>query len=349
MSRQASPALVGGFVVGAVALILIGVLSFGNSQFLRETHTFVLYFDESLKGLNVGSPVLFKGVKVGRVSALIVRYDAAAQRITTPVYIELENQIEAIGAESQINHTIELLVKERGLRAQLSMQSLITGQLAVQLDLHPDTKIRLVGGEPRYPEIPTILSTFANLTVSLETLPIQETVAEVRTMVQGINQFIRSEDLKQAVARFNVALDDTSQLVRHVDTKVDPFSDQFSGTADETRATLKQIRETVARLEDRIDATLRAFEKLTNNVNDRVDPLATNLNETLQELRAGVEQAKSTLATLESVVEQDSPLQFRLNAALEELSAAARSVRDLADYLERHPEALIRGKSGSGD
>ncbi len=349
MSRQASPAVVGGFVIGTVALILIGVLSFGGGRFLRKTHTFVLHFEESLKGLNVGSPVLFKGVKVGRVSELIVRYDTHAQRITTPVYIELENKIEAIGGESEVNQTIDQLINDRGLRGQLALQSLITGQLAVQLDLHPNTEIRLEGSEPRYQEIPTILSTFGELTVTLETLPIQELVAEIRTVAQGINQFIRSPELKQALARLNVALEDTSRLVRRLESKIDPLSEELTATTEETRATLKQIRETVARLEDRIDAALRDFQKLTANVNDRVDPLATNLNETLTELRDGVQQAKSTLATFESVVEQDSPLQFRLTTALEELAAAARSVRDLTDYLERHPEALLRGKSGSGE
>jgi len=349
MSRQASPAVVGGFVIGAVALILIGILSFGGGRLLGEKHTFVLNFNESLKGLNVGSPVLFKGVKVGRVSDLIVRYDTRAQRISTPVYIEIENQIEAIGGDSEVNRTIDQLINERGLRGQLALQSLITGQLAVQLDLNPKTEIRLVGSEPRYPEIPTIQSTIGELTDKLETLPIKELVAEIRTVAQGINEFIRSEELKQAVTRLNVTLDDTSRLVRRVDGKIDPLAEDLTATTEETRATLRQIRETVARLEDRVDAALRDFQQLTTNVNDRVDPLATNLNETLTELRDGVQQAKSTLAALQSSVEQDSPLQFRLNTALEELSSAARSIRDLADYLERHPEALLRGKSGTGE
>ena len=101
--------------------------------------------------------------------------------------------------------------------------------------------------------------------------------------------------------------------------------------------------------EDRIDAALRDFQKLATNVNDHVDPLATNFNEVLAELRDGVRQAKSTLATLESSVDQNSPLYVRLETTLEELSAAARSVRDLSDFLERHPEALLRGKSGTGE
>lgn len=349
MSRQANPAVVGGFIIGAVALILIGILSFGGGRLLRETHTFVLHFEESLKGLNVGSPVLFKGVKVGRVADLIVRYDSLEGNITTLVYIELENQIEAISGDAQVDGTIQKLIAERGLRAQLSLQSLITGQLAVQLDLHPGTEYELKGSEPLFREIPTILSTFAGLTVTLETLPVQELVAEIRTMVQGINQFVRSAQLKQAVSRANVALDDMSNLARHIDSKIDPLSEEFSATTEDTRATLKQIRDTVARLDDRIDATLRDYQKLATSVTDRVDSLATNFNETFNELRDTAQQAKATLATIESVVEQDSPLQFHIEATLEELSSFARSWRDLADFLERHPEALLRGKSGSGE
>ncbi len=348
MSRQANPAVVGGFVIGAVALSLVGVLSFGGGRLLRETHTFVMYFEGALTGLAEGSPVLFKGVKVGRVSDLLVRYDSRTGEVTTPVYVELQNRIESVGGEEHIADTIQMLV-DRGLRAELVLQSLITGQLAIQLDTHPGSPLRLVGNEPRYPEIPTIRSAIEEVLNKLERLPVDELMTEFRSVVKGIDQFIRSDDLKLAISKLNTVLENTDQMVRHLDAKIDPLSASIVGAANEGTATLKQARESIATLEERVDATLRDYQALAKNVDGEVGPLSSKLQGTLAELSVATKQAASTLETLEHAIAADSPLQFRLNTVLDEFAAAARSIRDLADYVERHPESLLRGKTGDGE
>ena len=348
MSRQANPAIVGGFVIGAVTLALIGVLSLGGGQLLREKHTFVMYFRGSLTGLAEGAPVLFKGVKVGRVSDLLVRYDARNGEVTTPVYVELQNRIESVGGEEHIAQTIKILI-DRGLRAELVLQSLITGQLAIQLDNHPATPIKLVGKEPRYLEIPTVRSAMDEVLNKLERLPIDEVMTEFRRVLQGVDQFIRSDDLKLAITRLNTVLATADTTIRHFDEKIDPLSDSVIGAADEGRLALKQARESIARIEDRLDAALRDYQTLAKNINGEVGPVSRDLQETLVELKTATKQATEKLDTLERVISEDSPLQIRLDRALEEFAAAARSVRDLADYVERHPDSLIRGKTGDGE
>jgi len=85
MSKQANMALIGGFVVGALALVFAGVMVFGSGKFLQETANYVLYFDGSLKGLNVGSPVVWKGVKIGSVTDIQLQADAVDLTIQDPV------------------------------------------------------------------------------------------------------------------------------------------------------------------------------------------------------------------------------------------------------------------------
>lgn len=348
MSRQASPAVVGGFVIGAVTLTLIGVLSFGGGRILSERHTFVLYFEGSLNGLSEGSPVLFKGVKVGRVSDLLVRYDSRNGNVTTPVYVELHDSIESTDEDGELSDTIQRLI-DNGLRAELVLQSLITGQLAIQLDIRKDTPARLLGIEPRYQEIPTVRSAMDEVLNKLERLPIDELMSEFRSVLQGVDHFIRSDDLKLAIDRLNAVLVNTDTLVRHFDAKVDPLTDSIVGAADEARLTLRQSRESIARLEDRMDAALSDYQALAKSLNGEVGPLSAKLQASLGELDEATRRARSMLDSLEKTLANDSPLQFRLNTALEELASAARSIRALADYLERHPESLLRGKSGDGE
>lgn len=345
MSRQVNPSVVGGFVIGGIALALIGVVSFGGGSFLRQKHTFVLYFQGSLQGLQEGASVQFRGVKVGIVSELIVRYDGQSQNISTPVYIELQNRIELIGAKDSMEQTIQKMI-DRGLRAHLTLQSLITGQLVVLLDMEPGTKIRLVGAEPRYPEIPTVQSPIDLFTSAIENLPIEDLVNKLLSVAKGIDDFIRSDELHAAIRNLNDTLEQTKKFVAHLDDKLDPVTDALTATARETQATLKQTRESIARLEDRIDAALRDVQSLAKRLDSESGPVAENVNKTLVELRETVAQAKATLAAIERATTEDSPLQSKLDVALDEFARTARSIRALSDYLERHPEALIQGKAG---
>src|SRR6478609_6690502 len=137
MSTRANPKLIGGFVLGAIALVIIGLLAFGSGQYFAPKGKAVLYFAGSLAGLDVGSPVTFRGVKVGTVNKIVIQYDIRQQKLRIPVYIELDPAKFQIvsGARSGVN--IKELV-QRGLRARLQIQSLVTGQTSVDFDFYPD-------------------------------------------------------------------------------------------------------------------------------------------------------------------------------------------------------------------
>src|SRR5690242_12946620 len=135
MAKNTNPKLIGGFVLGALALVVVGVLMFGGGQFLVTKRPAVLYFEGSLGGLAPGAPVNFRGVKIGTVTGMQIEYDVEKQEVHIPVFVEIEPDRIQITSGKRDERNIATLVR-RGLRAQLVVQSLVTGQASVQLDFH---------------------------------------------------------------------------------------------------------------------------------------------------------------------------------------------------------------------
>ena len=167
MSKRSSPAVIGGFVVGAVALAVVGVAVFGSGRLFRHTKTFVMYFDSDVNGLNVGAPVKFKGVPIGAVKDVLLRAPGATttqswavtERPLIPVLVDIDlDRIRERGGAARVEERAAMKeMIDAGLRAQLAMESFVTGLLYVKLDRFAGTPVRLVAdpGVP-YEELPTI-------------------------------------------------------------------------------------------------------------------------------------------------------------------------------------------------
>jgi paraquat-inducible protein B len=306
MSKQPNKTLIGAFLVGAVVLVVAGVLIFGGGKFFTKVSSYVLYFDGSVKGLNIGAPVIFKGVKIGSVTDIKVRIEGKdLENIRVPVYIETEAdriskssadpELQKFIAKAETGKVVEILIQS-GMRAQLEMQSLVTGQLAIALDFHPDTPITLVGGDPDYREIPTIPSAMEALTDTIKELPLEELVDRILKLVENADSVVNSADLKGSISALHEAL--------------------------------------------------KSANKLVQNLNREVGPLVSSVEKTSGAAQAALKQAKEALALTENVLSEDSPALTELTNTLREVSAAARSLSALADYLQRHPESLLRGKGG---
>ncbi len=350
MSKKASPALVGSFVISALVLLVLGIAYFGGGRFLAKSYKYVAYFEGSLAGLTVGAPVTFRGVRVGEVSEILVRYDIAEEHIRTPVYVEFQaRSIQQASGEPCGCHELIRMLIDKGLRAQLTLQSLVTGQLAVELDLQPEKPIHLVGKDARYPELPTIPSTMEQITRTLQELPIREIVTELRNAIKNIDQLASSPELHKAVKSLDTTLEDVGSLARHIDSKVDPVVSNVEDTANAAKSTLQQASESIASVEQVLKDTLEDMRILARDVDDRVDPVVSSFEAATSAAVDALGQARATLATVQSVIAEDSKLHYDIVNALEELSAAARAVRILAEYVEQHPESLVRGKGASGE
>ena len=349
MSKKANPAVIGGFVVGAAVLALFAVVLLGGGQFLTKKQTFALFFDGSLNGLNVGSPVLFRGVQVGEVSDIVVRTYATERKAEITVYIELDpSRVERVGETTPDPvATINAMI-EHGLRAKLETQSFVTGVLAINLDFHPDKPATYPGDDHRYPEIPTIPSTLEEVTETLASLPIHELFTNAKQAIKSIKELVSSEELMSAIRSLDETIKEVGELARNLDRRIGPLTNSITDAANAASTTLEIAQARIASIESTLDDTLEEYRQLARNVNAQVAPLATDLRDTLEVARAALVQSKETLATAQEVIGRDSELHSQLVIALSEISAAARSVRLLADYLDQHPESLLQGKRSPG-
>jgi len=195
VSERASPTLIGAFLLGAIALIVTSLAVFGGGRFFTEKLTYVAYFPETVSGLHDGAPVNFRGVKVGIVRRIEVQLDARDLSVKIPVYLALQRKrIREVGGTIPKGDLIPELI-ERGLRAQLQLQSLVTGQLSVQLDILPDRPARYVDAVGEFPEMPTIPSTLHEFTQTMESLSIQDLVNDARHVLAGLKVLVNSPEL----------------------------------------------------------------------------------------------------------------------------------------------------------
>jgi len=93
LSKQASKTVIGSFVVSALVLVVVGVLIFGSGNYLKERYRFMLFFQDSVKGLSVGAPVIFMGVQIGEVKDINVIADPSESSFLIQVLIELASGI----------------------------------------------------------------------------------------------------------------------------------------------------------------------------------------------------------------------------------------------------------------
>ncbi|MGA3115673.1 MAG: MlaD family protein [Syntrophobacteraceae bacterium] len=332
MSKQANTKLIGGFVVGAVVLVISGILLFGSAKFFSHQRRFVLFFEDSVKGLNIGAAVDFKGVNIGTVKAIKIVLAKDDLSLLIPVFIEIDlDRISFERSESELRKLVErgtgdyvqMLIKN-GLRAQLVTQSFVTGQLGIHLDFYPDRPLRLVGAEPSYTEIPTIESSLSAISRTLENIPFAEIADKFAKTMDGIEKLVNAPDLKETLVSLHQTVDQAQAFLRNLDSRVKPL-------ATSTELTLSEARKLFGNA-----------AQLARNLDSSIPPLVASLEDTS---KAAGDTMKGANKTMEGLAGANSPVRFELIKALNEFSAAARSFRVLAEYLENHPEALIKGKS----
>jgi phospholipid/cholesterol/gamma-HCH transport system substrate-binding protein len=331
MSKKASKSLIGAFVLGAIVLVVAGVVVFGSGKFFKKTSTFVMFFDGSVKGLQVGSPVTFRGVKIGEVTDIVLRFDPNKLSIIIPVYVEMDpEKFQAeIDRKKFKPYQFSKLLVEKGLKARLQMQSFVTGQLMIGVDFYPDKPIRLVGLEKKFPEIPTIPTTMQELEKAIENLPLKEIAENLNSSLAGIDRIVKSPELKESISSLNQALKSIDKLAKNMDSQVEPLSASVRKTSDAASAAFVQAEKTMA------------FKEGVSG------ELASGFKDTLKAARLALEETQKTVADIGRVAAQNANLGYEVSRTLEQINALSRSLRVIADYLERHPEALIKGKSPS--
>lgn len=349
MSKKANPTAVGGFVL--VALILaVGLLIFGGGGLFKErSETFVMFFQGSVNGLKVGAPVTLQGVEVGQVTEVSLRLGENPELVNVPVYVQFDKDLVEAGLNGDTKQTVtgfmDQLV-ERGFRAQLQIQSLVTGQLQIQLDLFSSYPPIVTGLDKRYPEIPTIASPIEKITETLGEMPLVEIINQIANITAGLDRIINSKETQNGVVSLTDSMIELRKLMEQAGQglptlmakieKTVEGADVFVTTADNT---LKELTPPAKKAIEQINRTASFEEGRPGKLADDVETMVMTLTKTLEE-------AKKVMVSLNGAVDEESTTRKQLNELLEEVADAARAVREVADYLERHPESLLRGKGG---
>ena len=323
--NRSNPKAIGAFVVGAIALAVVAVAVLGSGRIFRKEYKYVLCFPGDLSGLNVGAPVKFRGVPIGSVRAIRLNIGNMPTLLTKsseesriPVIIELdETKISSRGGSVNLADPATLSEAiARGLRGQLRMESIVTGVSYVSLDVVPGTPaVMCLPAGSGYQEIPTIPTTLEQaqgtvlrLIAKMEEADVGGMMTSASSAMKGIDQLVSSPGLHAAIN----SLYGTEQ-------NLSLAAENFS----------------------RASTSLRI---LSETLNSNVTPFITTLRGASTRAEGTMDATDKTLAALRTTAEPNSPLIYRMNRTLDNVSDAAHSIQELADYLKRNPSALVRGR-----
>jgi paraquat-inducible protein B len=328
--KRANPAVIGGFVVGAIALIVIGLLAFGGAGWFIQRNTYIAYFPGSVKGLQVGAPVDFRGVTIGQVKQIRVLFDPRQVDARIPVIMELATkQIDVAGGGDIVTRSGdgERLI-EAGLGAQLQLQSMLTGLLFVNLDFYPKGRARLVGGDQPYPEIPTIPSDLEQL---------QESAADI-------------------AGRLPDLLDQLNGLLTEVNQALGQTSGDFSSIVSDLAVISREIREATpdvvartAAASDDIQRVAGTLEELLETNRDAVGAMIDEWTVAASAIRRLADQVEQLMAeNREGLSDFTQEGLYEYTGLAQDAQRLVDQITRIADELERDPARFLFGDRAQG-
>jgi len=322
MSKKANPTLVGAFVLIGLALAVAGVLVFSSIKLFATPQKYVLYFEGSVKGLNPGAGVMVNGVRVGTVKEVLIRLNQRTDDDAMPVIIEVDESILRQKSDRIFDLEDETALKaaiDRGLRARLEAESLVTGILYVEIAFRPEADPpvfhQLVPGYTELPTEPNTVQTLLDNFASFDMAGISEKLDSVLVSLDAGLGKLNIGQLNQSLTNLLISLD---RLVNS------------PGLTN----TVRDIDNTVIELRD-LSTTLRT----------RLPGLSDDAQATLTQLQQTAADVQQTSEQLRAALAPNSPMGHGLIQAMQDAGDAARSLKNLAEYLQRNPNALISGRA----
>ena len=335
MIPRPNAARIGLFAIGGLTLLVAAVALLFGSRWLSPTEPAVMHFKGSIYGLQLGSPVVFRGVRLGSVKSMALAQEKG--QLAVPVEIELESQrLEALlGGNARGREALALLVI-KGLSAQLATHSLLTGQLYVDLDLRPALAPEAVAAEGLI-EIPTTLTRFQSLQDQLDRFDLGRMSEDLTAMLAAARATLTGPELKKTLGELSQASASLSRLLATLDRRAPALTDAAQGTLAQAGKASDRVGSAADRVTGAADRISAAAE-LAESALQPGSPLMASVQKAADEL------ARSA-AALRSATSDDSASVQSVQRAMGDVSRAARSVRELADLIEQQPQSLIRGRN----
>ncbi len=297
---------IGAFVFGSIILLCLAFFMLGYGRFSSQQVSFALFFDSSLRGLTIDSPVFFKGVPIGSVRSIYIVPNSAGNVFKTVVIIELNDSASGVDSVHENHNFLHFMDDEeyvqslidQGLRAKLSTASLITGQLVVELAMvnNPEP---LTERETRkfngLLQIPTLPNVFDSILSNVEDLPLHEISSQLLLLLENVNTLIAELKLP------------------------------------ELRSNINDVVENMRSVQSSADTAIKEYTALAKELNEKLPGI--------------LQQAGLFARNSAKMTQDDSALMQELFVTLQSLHEAANSVSYLAKLLENQPDALIFGKA----
>jgi paraquat-inducible protein B len=297
----------------------------GNSLFKKQQQAMIFYRGNA-SGLYVGAPVGFRGVTIGQVESIGIQVDRDTLKALIPVRIQLRQDLLRFnGSDKELPVDLTTLV-QRGLRARLVAQSFVTGQKSIELDFVPNTPSTLYGDGSK-PEIPALGDRFGALIDQVAELPLRDTVQDIRDTVR---------ELRGTLVAVQRTLDGTQAVLTGV-------SDEVKKAGSDSRVTLQTATEAIKQVQLNSAATLASITQLSEATRSTVLGAQPDLQRTLAGTREAAEAARLAMNRVSEMTAPNASLRGDLDAAVRDLSQAARGLRDWSELLEEKPNAVIFG------
>jgi paraquat-inducible protein B len=330
-------------------------------------------FDGNVAGLAVGSPVSFRGVQLGTVSLIELRTNTALIVVMALIDPSRIKGFPGQATPDRVEQSIQIAVKN-GLRAQLQVQSLLTGQLYVGLDYYPDQAARLTGLEKHMCEIPTIPTTLAQvqdqmrkIMAELEQLPLKRIVEAAARAVEGVDRIVQTPELHRAVKSLDATMVEAQAFLRTANTRIGPLAENLQATLGQAQRTIDEVGRDVRKLVANVDSQVRPLatsleatsdsaqtlmrdaQKTLRSIDEQLAPVLTSLRTASDAARDALRKAETSLTQVDGVLDGNSVVGYQLAEALNELSRAARALRALGEEIDREPNILLFGRGGRKD
>lgn len=349
MKNRASATRIGLFVLGALAVLLGVVVMVSGSSLFAHRERALAYFEGSVYGLQVGAPVVLRGVRLGSVVGIGLVYAGQPGQYTVPVEIEIDRDRIGSATGQEAGVSVATLVQQ-GMTAQLGLQSLLTGLLYVDLDLGRTSRVpgRAAATTPAptgaLPVVPTVVAPLQTWQRQLQQLDLQGLLADVAATAAGARQLLANPRLQDAVDELAQAGGDLRRLLTRLDRRIDPLAGALQDTLQESRRAAATLSTALAGAGDAVSGVKSAAADVSAAMR-RFDRLAADAQPALDAAQRAAEQLAHTAQALRLAGTDDDGALPRIEQAAHELARAARAVRELADLLQRQPEALLRGRS----
>ncbi len=316
MSRAVHPTAVGTFVLAMLLLAAMLLFFFSGTPWWSPRDRYVLLYDSTIRGLNVGAPVAIKGVQIGQVTDINAQLYEDSMEVLNTVTIEIDPKALELSGDRPVS-LAELV--DHGLRAQLRTQSFLTGMLYINVDFFPDRPAEYHQVETRYTQLPTMPTELQQLTRDLENIDLMRIVGDVQHVLEGAGKLLNNDELQNLPGQLNETLASLQSVADELTRSSQSLTERYGAVADNTNRLLTEAGMALPDFIDKLEQALTSLEETS-------------------------EQMAQSAANTAFLTSDDSPVLFRVGSAARSIDAAADQLQRLTELLEREPQSLLFGR-----